>query len=109
MVVPGPGPRMHFPDRDPVLERPAKRLRITGKSSAHKREPFSGDGLPTPKRWKRLIPQGTGISRIEDCLLPFLFLRTGLVDELVRHQGSVAAGKVSDALNLSQQFLLLFN
>ena len=29
-----------------------------------RREPFSGDGLPTPKRWKRLVPQGTGI--VED-------------------------------------------
>ena len=53
VVSSGPGPSVHFPDHDPVFERPAKRLRITGKSSAHKREPFSGDGLPTPKRWKR--------------------------------------------------------
>ena len=27
-----PGPRFHFPDRDPVNERPAKCFRITGKS-----------------------------------------------------------------------------
>ena len=55
LPVVGPGPRssVHFPDHDPVLERPAKPLRITGKSSALRREPFSGDGLPTPKRWKR--------------------------------------------------------
>ena len=51
--VPGPDPSVHFPDHDFVVQRPAKRFRITGKSSAHKREPISGDGLPTPKRWKR--------------------------------------------------------
>ena len=78
VVGPGPGPRVHFPDCDPVFERPGKRLRITGKSSAVRREPFSGDGLPTPKRWKRLVPQGTGILRIEDSLPPFLFPRTGV-------------------------------
>ena len=76
--VPGPGPRMHFPDHDPVVQRPAKRFRIKGKSSAHRREPFSGDGLPTPKRWKRLVPQGTGSMRIEDGVPPFLFPRTGV-------------------------------
>ena len=74
----GPGPRVHFPDSDPVFERPAKRFRITGKSSAVRRELFSGDGLPTPKRWKRLVPQGTGMLRIEDSLPPFLFPRTGV-------------------------------
>ena len=42
VVGPGPGPSVHFPDHDPVFERPAKRLRITGKSSALRREPFSG-------------------------------------------------------------------
>ena len=42
------------------------------------------------------------------CLLSFLLVQ-GLVDEFVRHQGSVSAGKVSDALSLSQQFLLPFN
>ena len=56
VVGPGHETSVHFPDHDPVLERPAKRLRITGKSSALRREPFSGDGLPTPKRWKRLSP-----------------------------------------------------
>ena len=95
VVGPGPGTSVHFPDHDLVSERPAKRLRITGKSSALRREPFSGDGLPTPKRWKRLVPQGTGSMRIEDGVPPFLV--QGLVDEHVRHQGSVAAGKVSDA------------
>ena len=35
------------------------------------------------------------------CLLSF-FLVHGLVEKLVRHQGSVAAGKVSDALSLLQ-------
>ena len=78
MVGSSPGLSVHFPDHDPVFERPAKRLRITGKSSAFRREPFSGDGLPTPKRWKRLVPQGTGSMRIEDCLPPFLFPRTGV-------------------------------
>ena len=78
MVGPSPGPSVHFPDHDPVLERPAKRFRITGKSSASRREPFSGDGLPTPKRWKRLVPQGTGFMRIEDGVPPFLFPRTGV-------------------------------
>ena len=63
-------------DHDPVIRRPAKRFRITGKSSAHKREPISGDGLPTPKRWKRLVPQGTGASGIEELVPPFLFPRT---------------------------------
>ena len=60
VVGPVPGPSVHFPDHDPLLERPAKRLRITGKSSALRGELFSGDGLPTPKRLKRLVPQGTG-------------------------------------------------
>ena len=78
VVGPGPGPSVHFLDHDPVLERPAKRLRITGKSSALTREPFSGDGLPTPKRWRRLVPQGAGMLRIEDSLPPFLFPRTGV-------------------------------
>ena len=78
MVGPGPGTSVHFPDHDPVLERPAKRLRITGKSSGHRREPFSGDGLPTPKRWKRFVPQGAGSMGIEDGVPPFLFPRTGV-------------------------------
>ena len=78
VVGSGPGPSVHFPDHDPVLERPAKRLRITGKRSAFRREPFSGDGLPTPKRWKRLVAQGTGSMRIEDGLPPFLFPRTAV-------------------------------
>ena len=78
MVGPGPGSSTHFSDHDPVFERPAKRLRITGKSSAHRREPFSGDSLPTPKRWKRLVPSSTGSMRNEDGVLPFLFPRTGV-------------------------------
>ena len=45
VVGPGPGSSFHFPDHDPVFKRPAKRFRITGKSSAHKREPFSFWGL----------------------------------------------------------------
>ena len=78
MAGPGPGTSFHFSDHDPVLERPAKRLRITGKSSAQRRELFSGDGLPTPKRWKRLVPQSTGSFRMEDGVPPFLFPRTGV-------------------------------
>ena len=78
VVGPGPGPSVHFLDHDPVFERPAKRFRIIGKSSVHKRELCSGDGLPTPKRWKRLVPPGTGLSRIEDDVPPFLFPRTGV-------------------------------
>ena len=78
MVGAGPGTSVHFPDHDPVVERPAKRLRITGKSSALRREPFSGDGLPTPKRWKRFVPQGTGSMRIEDGVPLFLFPRTAV-------------------------------
>ena len=78
MVGSGPGTSVHFPDHDPVLERPAKRLRITGKSFALRREPFSGDGLPTTERLKRLVPQGTGMLRIEDGVPPFLFPRTGV-------------------------------
>ena len=78
VVGSGPGPSVHFPDHDPVFERPAIRVRITGNSSAVRRELVSEDGLPTPKRWNRLVPQGTGILRIEDGLPPFLFPRTGL-------------------------------
>ena len=78
MVGPGPGPSVHFPDHDPVIERPAKRFRITGKSSAVRRALVSGDGLPTPNRWKRLVPQGTGMLSIEDSVPSFLFPRTGV-------------------------------
>ena len=78
VVGPGPGPRVHFPDHDPVLERPAKRFRITGKRSALRRERGSGEGLPTPKRWKRLVPQGTEALGIKDLVPPFLFPRTGV-------------------------------
>ena len=74
----GPGPSVHFPDHDPEISRSAKRFRITGKSSVHKRELLSGDGLPTPKRWKRLVPPGTGSLRIEDDVPSFLFPRTGV-------------------------------
>ena len=74
----GPGSSVHFPDHDPVGQRPAKRFRITGKSSVHKRELCFGDSLPTPKRWKRLVPPGTGRLRIEDDVPTFLFPRTGV-------------------------------
>ena len=76
--VPDLGPSLPFPDHDFGVQRPVRRFRITGKSSAHKREPVSGDGLPTPKRWKRLVPQGTGLMRNEDGVPPFLFPRTGV-------------------------------
>ena len=78
MVGSGPGLSVHFPDHDPVIERPAKRFRITGRSSAVRRALVSGGDLPTPKRWKRLVPQGTGLLRIEDDLPSFLFPRTGV-------------------------------
>ena len=78
--VPGSGSCLHFSDHDPVVQRPAKRFRIIGKGSAHKREPISGDGLPTPKRWKRLVPPGTEPLGMV-CPLSF-FLAQGLVDEL---------------------------
>ena len=78
MVGSGPGPSVHFPDQDLVIERPAKRFRITGKSSAIRRALGSFGDLPTPKRWKRLVPQGTGLLRIEDDLPSFLFPRTGV-------------------------------
>ena len=78
MVGSGPGPSVHFLDHDPAIERPAKRVRITGKSSAVRRALVSGGDLPTPKRWKRLVPQGTGLLRIEDDLPSSLFPRTGV-------------------------------
>ena len=42
MVGPGPGTSVHFPDHDPVFERPAKRLRITGKVPLTGVNPFLG-------------------------------------------------------------------
>ena len=63
VVGSGPGPSFHVLDRDPVMERPAKRFRITGKSSAVSRALVSGGDLPTLKRWKRLLPQGTELFR----------------------------------------------
>ena len=74
----GPGSSEQFPDHDSMIQRPAKRFRIIGKSSVHKRELCSGDGLPTPKRWKRLVPPGTGHLGIKDDVPPFLFPRTGV-------------------------------
>ena len=78
VVGPGPGLGFHYPDHDPVVERPAKRFRIPGKRSALRREQGFGDDLPTPKRWKRLVPQGAGASGIEGLVPPFLFPRTGV-------------------------------
>ena len=78
VVGSGPGPSFHFPDRDPVRERPAKRFRITGKSSAVTRAHDSFGDLPTPKRWKKLVPQGTSLIGDEDGPPPFLFPRIGV-------------------------------
>ena len=79
MVGPGPpGFSFHFPACDPSVERPAKRFRITGKRSALRRERGSGEGLPTPKRWKMLVPQGTGATEDGGCVPHFLFPRTGV-------------------------------
>ena len=78
VVGSGPGPSFHFLDRDPVRERPAKRFRITGKSSAVTRAQVSFGDLPTPKRWKRLVPQGTSLIGDEDGPPLFLFPRIGV-------------------------------
>ena len=78
VVGSGLGPSFHFPDRDPVRERPAKRFRITVKSSAVTRAHDSLGDLPTPKRWKRLVPQGTLFIGDEDGPPPFLFPRIGV-------------------------------
>ena len=78
VVGSGPGPSVHFPDHDPVMERPAKRFCITGKSSAVRRARVSFGDLPTPERWKRLVPQGTLLLGTEEDLPPFLFPRTGV-------------------------------
>ena len=74
----GPGPSFHFPDGDTVREQPAKRFRITGKSSAVSGAHDSFGDLPTPKRWKRLVPQGTLFIGDEDGPPPFLFPRIGV-------------------------------
>ena len=58
-----------------MRERPAKRFR---KSSAATRAHDSFGDLPTPKRWKRLVPQGTLFIGNEDGPPPFLFLRVGV-------------------------------
>ena len=60
------------------MKRPAKRLRITGKSSAVTRAHDSFRHLPTPERWKRLVPQGTLFIGDEDSPPPFLFPRIGV-------------------------------
>ena len=73
-----PGPRFHFPDRDLVNERPAKRFRITGKSSADKRARVASGDIPTPKRRKRSVPHGTGRLRDEVGAPPQLFPRIGV-------------------------------
>ena len=109
VVAPGPGTSVHFPDHDPVLERPAKRLRITGKSSALRREPFSGDGLPTPKRWKRSVPQSTGSMRIEDGVPPFLPPRTEGWLTSMSDTKDLSLQVRSLTLSALQQLLLPFN
>ena len=80
--------RFHFPDGDPVNERPAKRFRITGESLADKRARDTFGELPTPLRWKRYVLQGSWHLREVT-----FFLAWGLVDELVRDQRPVAAGQ----------------
>ena len=93
---------------DLVLERPAKRFRITGKSSAFSREPFSGDGLPTPKRWKRLVPQGTWLMTIEDGLPPpFSSYRSWLRSLSDTRDLSLQVRSLT--LSALQQLLLPFN
>ena len=104
MVGSGPGFSFHFPDRDPVMERSAKRFRITGKSSAVRR------ARVTPKRWKRLVPQGTMLPGIQEDLPPFLFPRTGgWLMSLSDIRDLSLQGKVSDAFSPLQHFVLLFN
>ena len=79
--------RIHLLDHDPSLSRPVKRLRICGKVSACKLSSDCVLVLPTPERWKRLIPPGSGERRDEV-----------LVDALVSwRQRLVAAGKAQDA------------
>ena len=56
------------------VERPAKRFRITEKSSAVTRAHDSLGDLPMPKRWKRLVPQSTMFIGDE----AFLFPRVGV-------------------------------
>ena len=68
---------MRFPSWT-VSPHPVVPVPFSGKSSVHKRELCSGDGLPTPKRWKRLVPPGTGHLGIKDDVPPFLFPRTGV-------------------------------
>ena len=107
VVGSGPGRHVHIPDGDPVFERPAKRLRFTGKSSAVRCEPYSGDCLPTPNRWKRLVLQGTGgLRRL--CLLSFFSCRGGLTSLSDTRDLSLQV-KVSDVVSLSQKLLLPFN
>ena len=57
-------------------ERPAKRYRITGKSSADDRARVASGDLRTPKRWKRLVPPSTGRLRDEVGQPPTFFRRS---------------------------------
>ena len=54
--------RWLVPVLDPVVSQE--------KSSAIRRALVSGGDLPTPKRWKRLVPQGSGLLRISPMLCP---------------------------------------
>ena len=62
----------------PGALRPAKRFRITMKSTAVKRACSTGGTLPTPKRWKRLYPAGFEGQGWEDGISPTLFPRLGV-------------------------------
>ena len=63
MVGSSPDSRFHFLNGDPVNERPVKRFRITGKSTAGKRAVETVGELTTPKRWKSLILTGLGATK----------------------------------------------
>ena len=60
VVGSSPVSRFHFLDGDLVSERPVKRFRIAGKSTAGKRTAEFLGKPPTLKRWKKVDP-----SRIE--------------------------------------------
>ena len=77
MVGSSPASGFHFPDRD-LCERPVKRSRITGTSSADRRPHELSDELATPERWKRLILPGSGQPRDDVGAPPNLFLRLGV-------------------------------
>ena len=77
--------RIRFPDRDPEGQRPAKRFRLIGKSSAHKRaHGFPGD-LPTPK----VDPFRIGATRGQGgCAARPFVLAWGLVEYVCQTPGT---------------------